>query len=161
VSFLKEATPDSLQYLIADMFESITLYSNSVDDATYKELENGKYEVNISALAAKYKANEKGKRVYTDAAGDSLLYEKEGRRKPIISLPLNDWIDVGVFVTKEVDGKDKEVPLYLAKHKFSKIKNELKIIVDEKPQSVGIDPYNKLIDTNSNDNRSVPSVKTD
>ncbi|MGB3465268.1 MAG: M1 family aminopeptidase [Cyclobacteriaceae bacterium] len=154
VSFLNEATPDSLKYLIDDMFSTITLYDNSVDEASYTKLDDGRYEVNISAIAAKYKTDAKGKRVYTDAAGDSLTYEKEGRRRPIISLPMQDWIEVGVFTTKEVDGKDKEVPLYLEKLKFSDIKNDLKIVVDEEPKLVGIDPYNKLIDADSNDNRS-------
>jgi ABC-2 type transport system permease protein len=35
--------------------------------------------------------------------------------------------------------------------------NDFTITVDEEPVSVGIDPYNKLIDTISNDNRRAPS----
>jgi len=35
--------------------------------------------------------------------------------------------------------------------------NEFTITVDEEPVSVGIDPYNKLIDTISNDNRRTPT----
>ncbi|MEL6559256.1 MAG: M1 family aminopeptidase [Bacteroidota bacterium] len=161
VSFLEEVIPDSLNYLIEDMFATITLYNNSMEEATFKELENGKYEVNIKAQAAKYRTNDKGKRVFANNAGDSLVYEKEGRRKPIMSLPLDDWIEIGIFANKQVDGKDKEIPLYLSKHKFSEISNDLKIIVDEKPQIVGIDPYNKLIDTDSNDNRIPVEEKTD
>src|SRR5690606_30351208 len=36
VDLLKEHTPDSLQYLITDMFETITLYDNKVDDVEVK-----------------------------------------------------------------------------------------------------------------------------
>ena len=43
--------------------------------------------------------------------------------------------------------------LYLKKHKISSIYNKISIIVDKEPKEVGIDPYNKLIDTNSEDNR--------
>ena len=43
--------------------------------------------------------------------------------------------------------------LYLKKHKISSIHNKVSIIVDKEPKEVGIDPYNKLIDTNSEDNR--------
>ncbi len=161
LSYMKEATPDSLQYLINDMFETITLYDNSVKETSYKKLDNGKYEVTISALTSKYKADEKGKKVYKNAAGDSLAFKIEGKRKPMQSLPLADWIDVGVFAKKEVNGVNKEVPLYLEKHRFDAIDNEIKIVVDEKPDIVGIDPYNKLIDTNSNDNRRNPDEKTD
>lgn len=157
LSFVKTATPDSMNYLVEDMLENITLYNNRVTEATYKELENGKYEVNLEALVSKYRADEKGERIFRDASGDSLSFEVEGRRKPLLSLPLNDWVEVGIFVEKEVDGKTKEVPLYLKKQKFNQINNKIKVIVDEKPTSVGIDPYYKLIDVISNDNRSTPT----
>jgi ABC-2 type transport system permease protein len=52
-----------------------------------------------------------------------------------------------------VDGKKKEVILYFQKHKITAIHNKVSIIVDEKPTEVGIDPYNKLIDSQSDDNR--------
>ena len=42
---------------------------------------------------------------------------------------------------------------YLKKHKITSINNKLSIILDKKPVEAGIDPYNKLIDTNSDDNR--------
>jgi ABC-2 type transport system permease protein len=73
--------------------------------------------------------------------------------KPILSSLLNDYIDIGIFTEKEVDGKKEEVELYLKKHKITSINNSIKIIVDEKPMEVGVDPYNKLIDTQSEDNR--------
>jgi ABC-2 type transport system permease protein len=150
LSYFREATPDSLQYLLKDMFETITLYDNSVQEATWTELKNRKYEVDITFNTAKYRTNEEGKRIYKNTAGDSLALEVEGRRRPIESLPLNDWIDVGIFGTDK-DGKEKV--LYLQKHKFSEIQSTLTIVVDEKPTDVGIDPYNKLIDTVSDDNR--------
>lgn len=150
---MDEATPDSLKYLLGDMFTNITLYRNKVEEANYKELANGKFEVNLSLITTKYQSDEKGKQLFVDAKGDSLTYQKKGDRRPTQSLPLQDWIDVGVFVKKEVDGKEKEVPLYLKKHLFSEIKNELTIVVDEKPDFAGVDPLNKLIDTVSDDNR--------
>ncbi|MEO9871759.1 M1 family aminopeptidase [Ekhidna sp.] len=161
LGFVKSVTPDSMSYLVEDMLETITLYNNKVTDATYKELENGKYEVKLKTLVSKYRADEKGERIFTNAEGDSLTYQVEGRRKPTISLPLNDWIEVGVFVEKEVEGETKEVPLYLKKQKFDQINNEITLIVDEKPTSVGIDPYYKLIDVISNDNRSSPKEESE
>ena len=48
----------------------------------------------------------------------------------------------------------KTKPNYiLKKHKISSIYNKISIIVNKEPKEVGIDPYNKLIDTNSEDNR--------
>ena len=47
----------------------------------------------------------------------------------------------------------EEEVLYLEKHKITEINNEFSIEVDNKPTAVGIDPYNKLIDRDSDDNR--------
>ena len=50
--------------------------------------------------------------------------------------------------------EENETELYLKKHIRSlRFYNKISIIVDNEPIEVGIDPYNKLIDTNSEDNR--------
>lgn len=152
VAHIKKATPDSLQYLIEDMFETITLYDNRVSKASYKALENGKYQVDIEVQTAKYRSNDQGKRIYQNEAGQTLTQEVAGK-KPIQSLPLKDYIEVGIFGEEEKDGKKKEKVLYLKKIKVTTIGNTYSIIVDEKPIEVGIDPYNKLIDIKSEDNR--------
>lgn len=153
VDYIKEVTPDSLQYVIKDMFETITLYKNRVLDAKTTELENGRYQVDIEFEVAKYRNDEKGKRYYGEKVGDTLSYKSEKMKKPILSVTLNDYIDLGIFTEEEVEGKTKEKVLYLKKHKITSINNKVSIIVDEKPIEVGIDPYNKLIDTNSENNR--------
>jgi len=154
LEYLEEATPDSMKYLITDMFETITLYDNRVEEAYFTEIDSTTYNVDLTLQAAKYRAGETGERIYKNEAGDSLAVEVEGRRRPVESLPLNDWIDVGVF---GVDEEGNETVLYLEKRKFTEIMNEFTITVDEEPVSVGIDPYNKLIDTISNDNRRTPT----
>ncbi|MFY0688917.1 MAG: ABC-2 transporter permease [Cyclobacteriaceae bacterium] len=151
-SFLDAVTPDSLKYVLEDMLETITLYNNKVEETSYEQKED-QYEVTIDLLTSKYRADEEGNYIYKNEAGDSLALEIEGRRRPLQSLPLNDWIEVGIFGEKEVDGEMEEVPLYLEKHKFSRIDTTLRIIVNKEPVEVGIDPYHKLIDTNTNDNR--------
>lgn len=150
LSYLDDATPDSLKYLINDMFETITLYDNQVQESTFSETDEGKFEVILKVQTTKYANSEKGRRIYKDANGDSLSLEVEGLSKPIQSLPLQDWIDVGVF---GVDDDGEETVLYFQKHKFDAIESTITIIVDEEPKFGGIDPYNKLIDTNSGDNR--------
>jgi len=152
LSYLDEATPDSLKYLLEDMFRTITLYDNSVKEASFETLEDSTFKVDLEFYATKYRTSEEGKRSYKNTAGDSLSVEIEGRRRPLQSLPLEDWIDVGVF---GVDEDGKETVLYLKKHKITEIENLVSITVDQKPVSAGIDPYNKLIDTDSNDNKRV------
>jgi ABC-2 type transport system permease protein len=150
VSYLDEATPDSLKYLIHDMFKTITLYDNQVKESTFSNTPDGKFEVTLKVQTSKYANSPQGRRIYKDANGDSLSIEVEGLSRPIQSLPLQDWIDVGVF---GVDDDGEETVLYLQKHKFNAIESTLTIVVDEEPSSAGIDPYNKLIDTVSGDNR--------
>ena len=152
VNELRAVTPDSLQFLIKDMYETITLYSNNVVDAKYKQLDNGKYEVEIEFNVSKYRNDDLGKTYYNETEGDTLNYKTESMRKPIYSASLTDYIDIGVFGDKPEDSDEPE-ELYLKKHKVTAINNKLVIIVDKEPKEVGVDPYNKLIDTNSEDNR--------
>ncbi|WP_299016695.1 M1 family aminopeptidase [uncultured Polaribacter sp.] len=153
VDYIRKVTPDSLQYVIKDMFETITLYKNRIVDVKSTALENGKYKVDIEFEVSKYRNDEKGKKFYGEQVGDTLSYQTEKMNKPLLSVPLADYIDLGIFTEEEIDGKKKEKQLYFKKHKITTINNKVSIIVDEKPTEVGIDPYNKLIDTKSDDNR--------
>ena len=133
LDFIKSATPDSLQYLIHDMFETITLYNNKIINVQTKELANGKYQVDIEFFISKYRTDGKGVKIFSDKKGDSIFYKNEK------SLPLADYIEVGIF---DKDGNE----LLLEKKKFSKINNTLSFYVEGKPFEVGIDPYGILID---------------
>lgn len=67
-------------------------------------------------------------------------------------IAIGDWIDVGVFGSKEVNGKKTETELYFQKRKVDKKEMEFEIIVNEEPTKAGIDPYNKLIDRTPDNN---------
>ncbi len=131
VNSLKQATPDSLKYIIHDMFESITLYENKTTKCSYSKTKNGKYLVNFSVESKKMQADSIGK---------------------MKDIPIADWIDIGIFGSKEVNGKKTETELYLQKRKINKNKMDFEIIVSEEPVKVGIDPYNKLIDRTPDNN---------
>jgi len=124
----RKVTPDSLQYIITDMFETITLYENRAKSATYAAKDN-QYEVTLDINALKYRA-------------DSLGNESK--------IPIRDWIDVGVY-TRGESGKDSLV--YLKKHLIDEEEMQLSVVVDALPTKAGIDPINKLVDRNSGDNR--------
>jgi len=49
--------------------------------------------------------------------------------------------------------------LYLRKHRITDQETTLEIVVDEAPFEAGIDPYNKLIDRASGDNRRRVTVQ--
>ncbi len=128
LEYINNATPDSLKYLIDDMFKTITLYSNRAVKATYAELPDGKYKVTINVSAQKFRADEKG-------------METEQ--------PFDDYVDIGVFAK---NGKDDKV-LYLQKYRMRSGENTFEVIVVQRPEVAGIDPMNKLIDRDSDDNR--------
>ena len=43
----KEVTPDSLQFVITDLFETVTCYDNKIESATSNENPNGTYELEL------------------------------------------------------------------------------------------------------------------
>jgi hypothetical protein len=124
LAHIRAVTPPQLQYVIDDMFETITLYDNRATEAKARALPDGRYEVTMKVVAKKRKADELGKE--SDA-------------------PLADWIDIGV-----VDDDNK--PLFLEKKKIDHEEMEFTVIVTGKPARAGIDPYNKLIDRRPKDN---------
>lgn len=149
VNKIKEVTPDSLQYVIKDMFETITLYENKIISQTTTELNDGTYKVDIDFTVSKYRSDAKGNRSYRDTEFEPLNTTEDELK----SLSLADYIDIGIFTEEEIKGEKKEVELYLKKHKITSVHNTVSIIVNKKPTAVGVDPYHKLIDTNSDDNR--------
>lgn len=155
VDVLRKHTPDSLQYLIKDMYETVTLYDNAIENASIKPLKDGKYEVSMDFKVSKYRTDEKGKRSYEDVKGAKLSEKmKDSDKRSVESLPLRDYVDVAIFGSPKKQGKYEHEHALLEKRvKVDRIKNRLTFVVDEKPIAVGVDPYNKLIDTDSNDNR--------
>ena len=121
---LRAVTPEKYQYLIQDMFESITLYDNRALSAKARPLPDGKFEVDLKIAAKKLKAGELGQET---------------------EVPLADYVDIGVL---DADGK----PLYLEKKRIEHGEEEFTIVVDGKPARAGIDPFNKLIDRRPRDN---------
>lgn len=128
LKYYREVTPDSLQYIITDMFETITLFENKTTTAEYQKRSENEYEVNLTVSTIKYQA---------DSLGNEEVQE------------LKDWIDIGVF-TEGSDGKDSLI--YLKKHKMAEEETTFSLTVGAKPTKAGIDPINKLIDRNPKDN---------
>ena len=125
---IKAITPDSLQYLIQDLFEEITLYENKMEQVSYTKIDSTNFEVTLTIKTEKFKATGIGE-------------EKE--------VPINEWIWVGVF-GKKVDGEEKLI--YYKRHKFNKKETSLTIRVNEEPRKAGIDPLNIFIDRHPDDN---------
>jgi ABC-2 type transport system permease protein len=124
---LREQTPPELQYFIEDSFEKITLYDNKATEATAQKTPDGKWKVTVAV---------EGKKSYADGNG------VETRA------PIQELIEVGVLAGK----KGEEKPLALRKEWIIGGKQTFTFVVDQQPTKAGIDPINKLIDRNLDDN---------
>lgn len=131
----REVTPDSLQYLISDLFENITLFSNRVTRANYSKSGDG-YDVTFHTSSEKFTSDTLGTQT---------------------AIPVNDYIDIGVFAQPENKNPGKE--LIYKRMKIDKAENTFTFHTTEKPYQVGIDPYNYLIDRLSEDNLRKPDEK--
>lgn len=137
VKILRDVTPPEYQYLITDMFETITLYDNKASEATVEE-KDGKFHVKFKVSARKLRADDLG------------------NETPVA---MDDLIEVGVFAPPGPKDHQLGKALFMERRKLtSKSADDkaseavLEVVVDERPYRVGIDPYNKLIDRDADDN---------
>ncbi|WP_299436722.1 M1 family aminopeptidase [uncultured Aquimarina sp.] len=126
--YFREVTADSLQYVITDLFETVTLHESKITEATYNKISENQYEVKLNLDLEKYK-----------------IVDIKNER----NIPVNDWIDIGVYASGTNGNQEL---IYLKKHKITKHFTELQIIVDQKPSQISIDPKNKLIDRKRENN---------
>jgi len=125
----RAVTPADKQYLITDLFEKITLFSNRTKEVSYKKV-GSEYEVTIKTISEKFYANSQGKETPT---------------------PLNDFIDIGVFAKSNKSDVLGKVLVY-KRLKITKKDNTFIFRTKEKPYEAGIDPNNYLIDKIPDDN---------
>lgn len=135
----EEAGPEHDQ-LITDLLEKITLFDLKVTDAQAEQMEDGRWRVRMRVEADK---------VYADAEGR----ETEAQ----LDLPL----DVGVFAADPDDsGFGAEDVILMQKRDVADGESVIELIVDREPAYVGLDPYNKMIDRDSDDNLKRVNVTT-
>ncbi len=130
VDALREQTPPNLQYLIKDLFEDITLFSNRALAATAVKRADGQYDVTINVEARKFKADAKGNET---------------------EVPVDDWIDIGAFAKPASGGKYGET-LYRERMHITQRNSTFTFTTDRLPEKAGIDPFALLIDRIPDDN---------
>ena len=129
--FREVAGPEH-QQLITDLFENITLYDVKVLEAGAKPRPDGRWDVTLEADARKLYADGKG--AETEAS-------------------MTEAFDVGVF-TVEPGRKDYDAKSVIAveRRPIRSGRQTITMVVDREPKVAGVDPFNKRIDRNSDDN---------
>jgi aminopeptidase N len=131
--FRREAGPDPIkQQLITDLFEKITIYDLRTTKAVSKKRTDGRYDVTLTVSAKKHYADGKGKE--TEA-------------------PMNEPVDIGLF-SKEPGKKGFAAGdvILLKRMAVRSGVTTFTLIADRSPTFAGVDPYNTMIDRNSDEN---------
>ena len=132
VAALRAEAPADKQALITDLMERITLVDLKTTGATAVHRADGRWDVTVTVDARKLYADGQGKE--TDA-------------------PLNESFDVGLFSAEPGKGRfDEGDVILLERRQVRTGVQTLRFITTRKPLFAGIDPYNKWIDRDSNDN---------
>ena len=129
-----KVTPDSLKYVVDDGFKEIVLYENRVTKAETQQLPDETYETTFTVTSKK------------------TYYDDTGKEKQVDST--SNYIDIGVFGEDIEDEQEvpSKNPFYLKTKAIPPGESTFTMITKQKPVKAGIDPYNKLIDRNSDDN---------
>jgi len=121
------------QALITDLFEKITVYDLKTRSAVAKARPDGRWDVTLTVEARKLYADGQGKE--TPASLDGQLF------------------DMGVFTAEPGKaGFSARDVAYFGLTPLSTGSQTITVTVDRKPAFAGVDPYNKQIDRNSDDN---------
>lgn len=134
VRILREEAGDNPahQALITDLFERITLYDARVVSTTTTPRSDGRWDVAINVEVRK---------LYADGEG----LETEA--------PLNEEFEFGVFSAEPGEGAfSSQDVIAFERRPLRSGAQTITLTVDREPQFAGIDPYNKRIDRNSDDN---------
>ncbi len=134
---LKGITPDTLQYLLHDLFEVNTFWDLKTDKVTAQKTTSGTWQVTLEVQARKDVTDEMGNETH---------------------IPMNDWIEIGVFAGP-AEGKESDKVLYLKQHRLRTGKQTIIVTVPQQPTRAGIDPNNLLIDLKVYDNSKVVQIE--
>ena len=159
-----EAGPDKEQ-VISDLFDKITLLDLKATNAVARKLPDGHYEVRFDALARKFYAEGAGKEtevaidepvevgVFSEKPGNAGFDASKVLRLETVPIRHEALAHVAGATTGRTASRWIS-PFYSPDHDAAHAPGSIPVTVevDSRPSWVGIDPYNKRIDRNSDDN---------
>jgi len=137
---LQVVTPDSLQYLLHDLFEVNTYWALETERATAEQTGAGTWQVTLGVRARK---------VVADSAG----VETE--------VPMDEWVEIGIFGRAEEGGDELSAPLYVQQHRIRFGEQTITVTVPREPVLAGIDPYRLLDWEEREDDDNIERVEID
>jgi aminopeptidase N len=134
VALFRAEAPADKQQLITDLFEKITLYDLKATGLAVNRRPDGRFDVRLTVTAGKLYATGNGREIETP------IGERES-------------FDIGLFTARPGDSDFGGSNIVLFRKTPLKSGTQvLAFVTDKAPKFGGIDPYNKYIDRDSNDN---------
>ncbi len=124
-------SPKKHHALIDDWLKKVITYDLKINNTSYKKLSNGQFEITLDISAKRYEQNDQG---------------------AAIAIDINEPIQIGLFKKHPRTITPQDEILYLKVHQVNKEKMTFKIIVNEKPEYIGIDPFGTRLDSDRVDN---------
>jgi hypothetical protein len=135
---LQAVTPDTLQYLVHDLFAANTFWELETEGATARQTGTGTWQVKLEVETRK---------VTVDSTGIEA------------NIAMNDWLEIGVY-GQRAEGMAQPKVLYLQKHRVVSGKQTIILHVPEEPARAGIDPNHLMIDLEMEDNMKKVKIET-
>lgn len=130
IDALREQTPPELHYLLEELFDRITLYSNRVITAKASKQDNNRWLVTLEVECRKFEADDQGNET---------------------EVPFEHTIEIGAFA-EPAAGEEFAETLLREKRTVKSGLNTLSFELDSLPHSAGIDPFLLLVDRVPADN---------
>ncbi|WP_277233244.1 ABC transporter permease [Hymenobacter sp. YC55] len=127
---LRAATPDSLDYLLHDLFAANTFWVLETKNVTARKSKAGNWQVTLDVQARK------------------LVIDAQGIETEI---PMNDWVQIGLFAPARQKSELAGL-LYLRQHRIHSGRQKITVTTQQQPARAGIDPNYLLFDWKMDDN---------
>ena len=128
---LTAITPDSLRYLVADLFAANTAWELTTDSVTSKPAAGGMVELTLDVRARK------------------LVIDTAGVERAV---PMNDLVEIGAFAGDPVDADRRGASVYRRLHRVRAGAQRIVIVVPATAKWAGVDPRQLLFDFEPYDN---------
>ena len=120
---LRAVTPDSMQYLLHDLFEVNTFWRLAVERVRADTVPGGGWEVTLDVRARK------------------MVYDSAGVETEV---PMDEWVPVGIFGATEPGRGELDAPLHLQLHRIRSGEQTITVSVPAEPVLAGVDPFHLL-----------------
>ena len=135
---LVAVTPDSMRYLLHDLFEVNTYWVLATETVRADSTAAGAWRVTLDVRARK------------------MVYDSAGVETEV---PMDEWVPIGVFGPAERGTGELSAPLYVQKHRIRSGAQTITVTVPGRPVLAGIDPYHVLDWEEKEDDDNIEGVE--